>query len=359
MRFYFLSLLMTLLASAINAPAQRKEASQLVNALELTMIGRPFPDAPPYHRLDTALVKGMNASQNQQARCSAGLALLFRTNSSYIDLIPSYRWKHRRDNMTGIASSGFDLYIKRGGQWIYAGTTIPSEGDSVTHLVWDMDTSTKECLLYLPLYSELSNLKIGIGQGAAISSVPNPFRYKMVIFGSSFTQGTSASRPGMSFPAQIGRELNIEVCNLGFAGNSKLQPYFAEAIASVEADALVFDAFSNPTDSLINERLESFVATIARKHRNTPIIFLHTLYRGRNNFNLKSRESEAAKRKAATELMESIMRRYPNIYLLENPLTGEVSDDMSADSVHPSDIGYQFIAKKLSAELRKLLKIRK
>src|SRR5690606_28124829 len=117
--------------------------------------------------------------------------------------------------------------------------------------------------------------------------------------------------------------------------------------------------FSNPTEAIIKERLENFVEIIIRKHRNTPLIFLHTLYRGRNNYNLRSRENEARKREAATKIMAGIMRKYQNVYLIENPLTKEVSDDMSADSVHPSDLGYHFIAKNISAQLQSILKITK
>src|SRR5690606_16773352 len=154
---------------------------------------------------------------------------------------------------------------------------------------------------------------------------------------------------------QIGRALNINLCNLGFSGNSKLQPYFAEMLANLKVDALIFDAFSNPTDTLIRERLESFVATIAAKQKDIPLIFLHTLYRGRNNFNQKSRASEESKRKVAAEIMKELMRKYPNVYLIDNPITEEVNGDMSADSVHPSDLGYHYLAKNIAPQIALIL----
>lgn len=338
--------------------AQARKLSQFVDATTLTMIGKAFPGVPLYHRLDTSSFEGMSASENQQGRCSAGLAILFRTNSSYIDLIPSYKWKHVKENMTAIAASGFDLYIKQKQQWVYAGTAAAPTKDSVVTIVSGMDTSIKECLLYLPLYSELTALKIGVQTGSSISSVADLFPYKIAFFGSSFTQGTSASRPGMSLPAQIARELKVNVFNLGFAGNAKLQPYFARMIADVEADAIVLDAFSNPTDSIIRERLENFAEIILKKHKRIPLIFIHTLYRGNMNFNLKSRQTEARKEEAAKEIMKTIMRKYTNVYFLENPLNEEVNGDASADGVHPSDLGYQMVARGLSAQLKSILKLK-
>ena len=58
-----------------------------------------------YHRIDTVAFKGFSKSENQQARCSAGLAVVFRTNSPQIDLLPSYKWEYRKDNVTGIAAA--------------------------------------------------------------------------------------------------------------------------------------------------------------------------------------------------------------------------------------------------------------
>ena len=91
---------------------------RIVDALQLTLIGKALPTKIPYHRIDTTVYSELSASENQQGRCTAGMALVFRTNSRFIDLYPRYAWEHKKDNMTGIASAGFDLYIKRNGHWV-------------------------------------------------------------------------------------------------------------------------------------------------------------------------------------------------------------------------------------------------
>ena len=110
-----------------------------------------------------------------------------------------------------------------------------------------MDGSEKECLLYLPNYNELTSLQVGVDADAKIVPMENPFRHKIVIFGSSFTHGVSTSRSGMSYPMQIARNTGLYFCSIACSGNCKLQPYFADYLADVkDADAMVFDAFSNP-----------------------------------------------------------------------------------------------------------------
>lgn len=332
--------------------------ARYIDASQLTMIGKALPTSHLYHRIDTTVHKRLTPSENQQARCSAGLALTFSTNSSFIELLPTYKWEHKKDNMTGIAAAGFDLYIKRENKWVYAGSGAPRIRNEGFNIIKDMDTTEKECLLYLPIYSELESLKIGIQKTATIKTIPNPFKFKVVFFGSSFTQGTSASRPGMSYPMQIERNLDIHVCNLGFAGNAKLQPYFAELIADIDADAFVFDAFSNPSEEIIRERLVSFLEIIRKKHKKTPLIFVQTIHRGNTNFDLSSRRHEEKKKEAAKEIMTELVQKFSNVHLIESPLPESISDDTSADGVHPSDLGYYCWANNLGDKLNDILNLK-
>ena len=205
------------------------------------------------------------------------------------------------------------------------------------------------------MYSELESLKIGIQPGSSIETIPNPFGQKVVFFGSSFTQGIGASRPGMSYPLQIERNTNLHVCNLGFSGNAKLQSYFAEVIAATEADAFVFDVFSNPDAMQIKERLQAFVDIIVAKPPKTPLIFVQTIQRGNEAFNTLIRARESDKLEIVETLMKEIIRKYPNIYLIGNPLPSPENRDTCTDGTHPSDLGYYFWAKNLEKKIIEIL----
>lgn len=354
MRNFRLLLLASLLAPTILWGQSIKDI-RYVDASQLTLVGKALPTPHLYHRIDTVAFKGFSKSENQQARCSAGLAVVFRTNSPQIDLLPSYKWEYRKDNVTGIAAAGFDLYIRQNNEWIYANSLAPAKRNEAFTLMYGMEPKEKECLLYLPMYSELESLKIGIQPGSSIETIPNPFGQKVVFFGSSFTQGIGASRPGMSYPLQIERNTNLHVCNLGFSGNAKLQSYFAEVIAATEADAFVFDVFSNPDAMQIKERLQAFVDIIVAKHPKTPLIFVQTIQRGNEAFNTLIRARESDKLEIVETLMKEIIRKYPNIYLIGSPLPSPENRDTCTDGTHPSDLGYYFWAKNLEKKIIEIL----
>lgn len=345
-----------LLLAACAATCTTVAQMRFVDAADLNLIGRALPTSHPYHRIDTAVYKGFTPEENQQVRCSAGLAVTFRTDSPRIDIQATYLYARRGDNTAGISDAGFDLYIRQDGEWLYAASMAPRKrGDAFT-LIQDMDTSEKECLLYLPIYSELASLKIGIAEDASIAPSENPFRHKIVIFGSSFTHGMSTSRAGMSYPMQIERSTGLCFCNLGCSGNCRLQPYFADYLREVkDADAMIFDAFSNPSAQMIRERLIPFIARIREQLPDTPLIFVSTIHRESCNFNLKNRRNEAAKREAARQTMAEAMKRFDRVHFIDREdLTGD-DHATSADGTHPSDLGYWRWAQRLRPELLKIL----
>ena len=178
------------------------------DATDLTMLGQFFPENPnPYHRVDTTRFKGFTAGENRQVRCGVGMICAFRTNSTIISVDPQYGDVGFPTNTMGISARGFDLYIRKDGQWINAASTVSGDkslNNPVT-LISNMDGEEKECLIYLPIQSELRELKIGVQEGKTLLPLENPFRHRIAFFGSSFTHGSSTSRPAMNYPSQLSR----------------------------------------------------------------------------------------------------------------------------------------------------------
>ena len=331
---------------------------RFVDATELNLIGKALPTPHPYHRIDTVVYKGFTKTENQQVRCPAGLALVFKTNSPRIDLIPEYTsYVYNAANTPRVSTEGFDLYIRKDGEWRYAASRAPGKRGEAFTMIADMDSSEKECLLYLPIYNELTSLRIGVKEDAKIETMENPFRHKIVIFGSSFTHGISTSRAGMSYPMQIERNTGLYFCSIACSGNCKLQPYFAAYLGDVkDADAMVFDAFSNPNAGMIEERLIPFIAAIREKLPSTPLIFVQTIYRESRNFSLRNDEFEAEKQEMARRQMAEAVKRFDNVYFIDKPNLTGTDHVTSADGTHPSDLGYWRWAQNLQPELLKILK---
>lgn len=352
MKKLILSALLLLAAAAL--PAQ----TRYVDAAQLNIIGHALPTQHPYHRIDTAVYKGFKPHENQQVRCSAGLAVVFKTDSRRISLNPIYTdFIHEGNSTPRIAHMGFDLYIRHKGEWRYAASNAPRKRNGGPfNLIDNMDGSEKECLLYLPNYSELLALQIGVEQEAAIEKIDNPFRHKIVIFGSSFTHGISTSRAGMSYPLQIERNTGLYFCSIACSGNCYLQSYFANYLKDVkDADAMVFDAFSNPSAKIIERDLIPFIQTLRDHLPETPLIFISTIYREGGNFNLKVRKREEEKRAMARRMMKEAMKKFDKVYFIERPFTGD-DHVTSADGIHPSDLGYWRWAQSLQPELKKVLR---
>ncbi|MFQ6940350.1 MAG: SGNH/GDSL hydrolase family protein [Alistipes finegoldii] len=136
----------------------------------------------------------------------------------------------------------------------------------------------------------------------------NPFRHKIVVHGSSITHGIAAGRAGMAYSSRLGRDTGLYCINLGFSGQCTMQPEFASYLSRVEADAFVFDCFSNPSAEVINERFDAFVDTIRRTHPTTPLIFLQTIRRETRNFSTRIEKFEREKQAAAEAQVRDRMK---------------------------------------------------
>ena len=354
----FAAAAVAIFSAELTASTPRNVKYVFTEASDLNLIGKILDNTSnPYHRVDTCKYKGFTSGENKQVRCSAGLAVLFKTNSSTISVKPDYGYMNRGTNTMGVALRGYDLYIKKDGEWLYAASKAPADGREENNLVLvkDMPEGVKECMLYLPMYSELYSLGIGVEEGAEIEAIDSPFRHRVGIFGSSYTQGISISRSGMSYPMQLMRKTGVQILSLGCSGNCKMQPYFAEVLADADVDALIFDSFSNPDAKMIEERLFPFIERVQKSHPDIPLIFMQTIYREGRNFSESTDEFEQAKMDMASKLMAEAVKKYDNVYFIQ-PGTGVHSQESSVDGIHPSDMGYLAWAESIEKPIMKILK---
>ena len=352
-------LFLLLMAVSYTAIAQTdKIVYEFTEASSLTLTGKLMPTPNPYHRVDTVKYKGFTPSENNQVRCPAGMAVAFRTDSPVISVKTQFGSEYSALNTMPLSYRGYDLYIKRDGKWVWAACGAskpgPRSADNVV-LIKNMDRSEKECLLYLPIYSEIYSLKIGVEKGASITALESPFRHRVAIFGSSFTQGISTSRPGMGYPMQFTRHTGIQMLNLGCSANCRMQPYFASVLADVEADAFVFDAFSNPSAENIRLRLFPFIEQLQKAHPGKPLIFQQTIYRERRNFDMATDAYERAKQNMADSLMDIAVKKYKDVYFIKTN-SGCQNHETSVDGIHPNDYGYYLWSKSIEKKLLRIFK---
>ena len=324
-------------------------------ASDLTLTGKLIDTPNPYHRVDTVRFKGFTKSENNQVRNSAGIAVAFKTNSPTISVLTKYGDVGWPNNTGGYSARGYDLYIRRDGQWIWAGAGCPGDLEKPFNLISGMDGTMKECLMYLPILSEEHSVKIGVTEGSVLEPLPNPFRDRIGIFGSSFTHGISTSRAGMAYPAIFSRETGLQMLSLGCSGNCKLQDYFADVLAAADVDAFVFDSFSNPSPEQIEERLFPFIEKVQAAHPGKPLIFQRTIYREWRNFNKRTADYEARRIAVADSLMKIACKKYKDVYYI-HPSASAPDHETTQDGTHPSDRGYQLWARSIEKPVKRILR---
>lgn len=327
------------------------------DAQSLTVVGKLLPTQNPYHRIESGKYPGLTGQEAGQCRHCAGMAIAFKTDSDYIGIDVKYSKITSRSDR-GI--SGFDLYIRKDGQWFWAGNNIPSKGNVDEFISLPLLPHSiggwKECLLYLPLQSVVSELQIVTDEDSRVLPIDNPFKGRIAVFGSSYTHGSHAERPALTYSAQLSRMTGYQFINMGFCGNSKLQPYFADALLDAEnVDAYVFDAFSNPTPEQIEERLFPFIEKFQAAKPGIPLIFIKTLYREKRNFNPEYEAREQAKMDMADSLMTIAVQKYPNVYWIETTNTVDGTHEWTADGSHPAGYGYHLMAKSLREPLEAII----
>lgn len=346
---------------------------KFVDAATLTIAGKLSKTTNPYHRAEVSEYPSLKEGRSRTGkplegtllRMSTGVMVIFETDSPEIWVKPEYGFTYPFYSMPMAATHGFNLYIEKDGKLRWAasrGRTIDAQGEGKAkaekplRLIANMDGTMKRCVLYLPLYSELLSLEVGIADGATIRAAENPFRHNIAVFGSSFTHGASASCAGQTWPAFFSRATGLHVCSYGMSAYSKLQPVVGEIIGKAKPDALICDSFSNPSNEQIKERIRPFINAVRRENPNMPIIFLRTIYRESRNFDQRAEKSEQSRIDCAAAVMKEVVKEYKGVYYLEiDNMTGSTGET-SADGVHPHSMGYYEWAKAIEKPILKILK---
>ena len=192
--------ILTTLAAFVSAALS---AQVYTEASDLTLIGKIIDTPNPYHRVDTVKYKGFTKAENLQVRCPAGIAVLFRTDSPSITVRAEGDFSYQANNTMRLASHGFDLYIRKDGEWLWAAACCPAPRNpqAPMDLIKNMAPGVKECLLYLPIYSELTSVKIGVEEGRMLEPMESPFRHRVAAGPACPTPTSSpATRASRCFP---------------------------------------------------------------------------------------------------------------------------------------------------------------
>ncbi len=329
-------------------------------ASELTIFGKVFQDTPnPYERMDFTRFGGWAERDIQRLTMSSGIIVSFKTDSPIISVKAVFN-EISPTMASGFAARGFDLYIKKDGMWLWAGCCAygldkAKENGQAKKLVENMDSSLKECIMYLPTYSKMASVQVGVVDGSRLEKGEVPFRHRICLHGSSFIHGSGTGRAGQTVPGYLTRKTGMQFCSLGVGGNCHMQPQYANALKDADVDAFVFDAFSNGSASTIEKRLFNFIETIQSGKPGVPLIFMKTIWRERRNFNQETDAAEAAKEEVVDKLMKEAVKKYKDVYYVTATNATSKLHDTTMDGTHPGDWGYYLWAESVRKPICKIL----
>jgi len=260
-------------------------------------------------------------------------------------------------HMASIAVSGIDLYIGEPGSESFWKVSNPKQSTGeYEHVFFDgMDSEMREFTLYLPTYSKLVSLKIGIDAGATITR-PTPYEKikPIVSYGTSITQGACSSRCSNGYVAQLGRRLNCDMVNLGFSGSAHCEPIMAEMLLEIDASIYLIDCVANMDATLMNARYETFVNTIRSAKPDVPIVLMT-----KNHYAKEIVEGPDFYNDQHEALYTTYSNRLAagdqNIHLFDTgALIPTGGDHPSADGTHLTDEGFTRIADGLEPVLEQI-----
>ncbi len=282
---------------------------------------------------------------------TAGGRVRFRTNSPYIAVSAKMPMCNKMPHFAFTGSIGFDLYI--GDE--YARTFRPPVDitDGFEGVVELGGYEFREITINFPLYSDVSELYIGLSDTAVIEA-PTPYAIEkpMIFYGSSITQGGCASRPGSAYTSILSRRFNCDYINLGFSGNAKGEDVMADYIKSLDMSIFIYDYDHNsPTVKTLEETHEKMFKKIRNAHPELPIIMLT-----RPKFYLTEDEKN---RFAVVEktYKNAVAQGDKNVYFISGvKLMEEVKSEGTVDDCHPTDLGFYCMAKVVGETIKTIFK---
>lgn len=309
-----------------------------------------FKENGKFRRLPEAVAKTVSGGVHFLHANTAGGRVCFKTDSPYVAISAKMPMCNKMPHFAFTGSIGFDLYVSNE----YAETFRPPVDivDGYEGVVELGGRVMREITINFPLYSEVSELYIGLSDTASVEEfAPYKKASPIVFYGSSITQGGCASRPGTAYTSVVAREMGYDHINLGFSGNAKGEDEIADYIKGLEMSVLIYDYDHNsPTVQTLKDTHERMFKTIRKAHPSLPIIMMT---RPKYRLTEEEKQRHEVVEKTYKNAVESGDK---NVYFISGiKLMQSVKSEGTVDNCHPTDLGFFSMANEVLAVLKNIL----
>ncbi len=314
-----------------------------------------FYDRMPSSAKNDARPELWSLSQN-----SAGLCIRFSSNSPDLHVRWTLRFDVNMPHLTGCVTNGIDLYAldEQSGEWLWAGIVKPyKKKENSGALLKELPPKMRHYTLYLPTYNGVDSVFIGTNEDAQIIPLKRNSKHKPIVFyGTSITQGASASRCGLVATAILGRFFNVEVINLGFSGNGRMEKVIGDVMTSIDASCYVLDCLPNMTTEMINEYAFDFIKQLKNAKPATPIILVEGSPNEGGWINQGEEKYINEKNKAFRVIYDKLIANgYNDIFYVPNNVLIGYDREATIDGAHYNDLGFVRYAEYLKPILAKAI----
>ena len=305
----------------------------------------------------------VNSNALLRAQHTAGVSVRFRSDSTEVYL--RARLTHWTDpgHLALPARNGFDTYRRLPGDLLRHNHTVtPAYGAPEIRCLCGRNPEGLLCdwQVNLPLYGGVEALEIGLKEGSVLlPPAPHAVPAPILFYGSSITQGNSASRSGNTYTAMLCRALDAEQINLGLGGSCKGEPDIARAIARLTLSAFVFDYDHNaPDPEYLEATHEPFFRIVRDAQPDLPILLL-SMGDIRTYFIHTGRPTAAAQREVIQRTYQHALDRGDrNVHFIdgESFFGDDDYDACTVDGCHPNDLGFHRMYRRILPVLRQALR---
>lgn len=320
-------------------------------ALSLEGLALSDREGRRYWRLPEDVIDQVNPGVSEVAKFPSGARVRFATDSRRIALCAVVGPAGYIKNVGAIGKCGLAGYVD--GEWHYVVYPAASDAEEMTG-AYDLDGKMHEHTVYLPLFTPLYDLMIGLDDGAQVKS-PRPYAIQkpVVFYGSSITNGASATHAGNAYVSIICRRLDASFLNLGFSGSARGEERIAHYIAGLDMSLFVMDYDHNAPDAAHLEAThEKFFRIVRQAQPALPIALI-----SKPDFDMDP-EANAARREVIRRTFEhALAEGDTRVRFIDGETLFGTTErrDCLVDGTHPNDLGFRRMADAITPVLRELL----
>lgn len=309
-------------------------------------------------------LRPLNDGEAWLAEQSAGIQVRFQTNSSRIFLRVKLLGRFNMTNMTQIGQCGADLYVydERLGFVLHEVARFAFDGEgyevSLGHFA-DKERKERRYILYLPLYIAVKSCEIGLDEDATLRPFGFGHKCRVAVYGTSITQGCSASRPGTAYTNILSRKLDVCVENYGFSGTAFMEREMGAFLGDRAPDILFVDTEPNAgIDGRLEQNAEGFLNEFFKRSPQTAVVLYSRLLFAMDmyhDYRVRLREHYASflKKKARAYAKKGYRVHFADG---SHTFSGNFTE-YTCDGLHPSDAGMFLLAKAYYKQLMRLKKL--